>query len=270
MAYFQEPDVGRTLDQVLAVGAPDMYSTGSPVLASTTKLRELQIYPQPLQKPYPQMWEPLTSPRSVRFAAEKGVNGYFIVEPNSRLRHMIALYYEEAEKAGWPDRLGRGQFRYGWDAEKRRGIITGRYVHIADKGIGDLDRAAKALEVQWDYYGPFGFAAVLAEAGEEAGMDRKVTAEELRRKGTALHGSVQQVIDGIMSIKEICGYEDFLFNAWFEHGGFTSSEIEDQMLCFAEEVMPVLRRECGGSPERQASTVDLVPDVRLPAGVGGS
>jgi alkanesulfonate monooxygenase SsuD/methylene tetrahydromethanopterin reductase-like flavin-dependent oxidoreductase (luciferase family) len=270
MAYFQEPGVGRSLEDVLAVGDPDMYSMGSPVLATTTKLRELQVYPQPLQKPYPQMWEPLTSPRSVRFAAERGVNGYFIVEPNSRLRNMIALYYEEAEKAGWPDRLGRGRFRYGWDAEKRRGIITGRYVHIVDKGIGDMDRAGRSLEVQWDYYGPFGFAAVLAEEGEEADMGRKVTAEELRSKKVAIHGSVDYVIEEILKIKEICGYEDFMFNAWFEHGGFSGKELEDQMLCFAEEVMPVLRRECGGGPERQPSTVDLVPEVRLPAGVSGS
>ena len=29
---------------------------------------------------------------------------------------------DEAEQAGWPDRLDRGQFKYGWDAEKRRGV----------------------------------------------------------------------------------------------------------------------------------------------------
>jgi alkanesulfonate monooxygenase SsuD/methylene tetrahydromethanopterin reductase-like flavin-dependent oxidoreductase (luciferase family) len=260
LAYFAEEGVGRRLDQVLEVGDPDMYSMGSPVLATTTKLRELQVYPQPIQKPHPQIWEPVTSPRSIRFAAEHGVNGYFIVEPSTRLRDNIAMYYEAAEKAGWPDRLDRGEFKYGWDCEKRRGIITGRYIHIVEGGIGDMERAARSLEVQWDYYGPFGFAAVLAEAGEDAGMDRKVTAEELRRKGTALHGSVQQVIDGIMSIKEICGYEDFLFNAWFEHGGFSGTEIEDQMMCFAENVMPVLRRECGGSPVREESTVELVPN----------
>ena len=267
MAYFNQPGVGRSLEDVLAIGDPDMYSMGSPVLATTTKLRELQVYPQPVQKPYPQLWEPLTSPRSVRFAAEHGVNGYFIVEPNSRLRHMVELYYTEAEKAGWPDRLGRGRFRYGWDADRRRGVITGRYVHIADKGIGDLDRAARALEVQWDYYGPFGFAAVLAEEGETPDMDRKVTSQELRDKGVALHGSVDFVIEEIMKIKQVCGYEDFMFNAWFELGGFAGSETEDQMQCFAEEVMPVLRRECGGSPERTGSTVELVPDVRQPASV---
>ena len=79
-------------------------------------------------------------------------------------------------------------------------------------------------------------------------MDRKVTAEELRRKGTALHGSVQQVIDGIMSVKEICGYEDFLFNAWFEHGGFSGTEIEDQMMGFAENVMPCCAGSAAGRP----------------------
>jgi alkanesulfonate monooxygenase SsuD/methylene tetrahydromethanopterin reductase-like flavin-dependent oxidoreductase (luciferase family) len=259
IAYFSQAGVGRSLDDVIKLGAPDMYSSGNPVLASTTKLTELQVYPQPIQKPHPQIWEPITSPRSVRFAAERGVNGYFIVEPNARLRENIALYYEEAAKAGWPDRLDRGEFKFGWDCERRRGIITGRYIHIVDKGIGDMDRAGRALEVQWDYYGPFGFAAVLADPGEEVDMGRKVTAEELRRRGTAIHGSVDQVISRIMEIKEVCGYDDFMFNAWFEMAGFEGSEVEDQMRCFAEEVLPVLRRECGGSPEREALGLDLVP-----------
>ncbi len=269
IAYFSQPGVGRTLEEVIAIGAPDMYSSGNPVMATTTKLRELQVYPQPIQKPHPQVWEPLTSPRSIKFAAQHGVNGYFIVEPNARLKENIALYYEEAEKAGWADRLDRGQFKYGWDAEKRRGIITGRYVHIDDKGIGDIDRAAKGLEVQWDYYGPFGFAGVLADPGETVDMGRKVTAQELRDRKVALHGSVDFVIEEIMKIKEICGYDDFMFNAWFEHGGFTTSEIEDQMYCFAENVMPVLQRECGGSPTQPQSTVQLQPEMRVSAGVGG-
>jgi len=42
IAYFSEPDVGRSLEEVIKLGAPDMYSVGSPVLATTTKLRELQ------------------------------------------------------------------------------------------------------------------------------------------------------------------------------------------------------------------------------------
>ncbi|MCE3551420.1 LLM class flavin-dependent oxidoreductase [Pseudonocardia sp. RS11V-5] len=266
LAYFSQHGVGRALDEVLKVGGPDMYSGGNPVQATTTKLLEFSVYPQPLQKPYPQMWEPLTSPRSVKWAAERGINGYFIVEPNSRLRKNIDLYYEAAEAAGWPDRQDRGQFKRGWDADKHRGVVTCRYIHVVEKGLGDLDRAARAMKLQWDYYGPFGFAAVLAEADEPFyDLNMKVTADMLREKKVAIHGSKQYVIDSIMEIKEQCGYEDFMFNAWFELGGFRGDEVEGQMSYFAEEIMPVLRRECGGSPELPLSTVDLDVEPRAAA-----
>ncbi|CQD23910.1 F420-dependent methylene-tetrahydromethanopterin reductase [Mycobacterium lentiflavum] len=264
IAYFSQPGVERSVEQVLKLGPPDMYSGGNPVQATTTKLLEIPVYPQPLQKPYPQMWEPLTSPRSIKWAAERGINGYFIVEPNSRLRRNIEMYYDAAEKAGWPDRKNRGRFKHGWDAEKRRGVVTCRYIHVAEKGLGDLDRAARGMELQWDYYGPFGFAAVLAEADEPVyDTDMKVTADLLRQKEVAIHGSKQYVIDTIMKVKDQCGYEDFMFNAWFEMAGFAGEEIEAQMQYFAEEIMPVLRKECGGSPQRQESSVDL--DVGAPA-----
>src|SRR5215471_21495600 len=42
---------GRGLEDVLAIGDPDMYSAGNPVQATTTTLKELQVFPQPLQKP---------------------------------------------------------------------------------------------------------------------------------------------------------------------------------------------------------------------------
>jgi hypothetical protein len=173
------------------------------------------------------------------------------------------VYYDETDKQGWPVRLGRGRFKYGWDAERRRGVVTCRYIHVVEKGIGDLDRATGALELQWDYYGPFGFAAVLADANEPMfDLNMKVTADLLRQKEIAIHGSKQYVIDAIMKIKEECGYDDFMFCTWFELGGFAGAEIEAQMQYFAEEIMPVLRRECGGSPELPTSIVDLdVPET---------
>jgi len=266
LAYFSQAGVGRTLEEVIKVGGPDMYSGGNPVQATTTKLMEFSVYPQPLQKPYPQMWEPLTSPRSVKWAAERGINGYFIVEPNSRLRKNIDMYYEAADAAGWPDRQNRGQFKRGWDAGMHRGVVTCRYIHVVEKGLGDLDRAARGMELQWDYYGPFGFAAVLAEGDEPFyDLNMKVTADLLRDKKVAIHGSKQYVIDSIMEIKEQCGYDDFMFNAWFELGGFSGDEVEAQMSYFAQEIMPVLRRECGGSPELPTSTVNLDVEPRAVA-----
>jgi hypothetical protein len=69
-----------------------------------------------------------------------------------------------------------------------------------------------------------------------------------------------------LRIKQSCGYDDFMFTAWFEGGGYSTEEVEEQMHLFAAEVMPVLRRECGGGPTLPTSTVQLVPE-RLPAGV---
>ena len=40
-------------------------------------------------------------------------------------------------------------------------------------------------------------------------------------------------------------------------GGFAAKEIEEQMQIFAEEVMPVLARECGGKVELPAPGLDL-------------
>jgi alkanesulfonate monooxygenase SsuD/methylene tetrahydromethanopterin reductase-like flavin-dependent oxidoreductase (luciferase family) len=268
MAYFSLPKAGRKVEDVLQIGPPDMYSMGSPIMAATTTLKELSVFPQPVQKPHPQFWEPVTSERSIRWAARNGVNAFTVPEPTSRLKRNIEIYYEEAEKNGWPDRLGRGRFKFGWDSQKKRGFGCCRYVHILQRGKEqeDLARYRNALELQWDYYGPFGFAAVLSDLGEPMyDLNMKVTADLLMQKEIAIVGTAEEVIRKILRIKETCGYEDFFFTAWFEAGGYRTEEIEEQMAIFATEVMPVLRRECGGGPTLPESTVQLVPE-RVPAG----
>jgi alkanesulfonate monooxygenase SsuD/methylene tetrahydromethanopterin reductase-like flavin-dependent oxidoreductase (luciferase family) len=262
MAYFTDPSVGRQLEDVLKVAGDDSYATSSmPISAKETTLREIQVFPKPLQKPYPQVWQPLTSPRSVRYAAERGVNGYFSGSPASRLRLGLEAYYETAENAGFPDRLDRGRFKFGWDSERRRGVISERMIHIADHGIGDLERAARGIESQWDFYVPFGFAAVLNEPDEPPlPPNAKVTAEQLLERGVAIHGSVDHVIEEILKMKEVAGYEeDFFLNCHFELAGFSGEEIEEQMHCFAEHVAPALAAECGGRVDHPESTVRLTP-----------
>ena len=54
-----------------------------------------------------------------------------------------------------------------------------------------------------------------------------------------------------------------------EAGGYSTEEIEEQMEVFAADVMPVLRRECGGGPMLPESGGHVVPE-RLLAGVTGS
>ncbi len=50
-----------------------------------------------------------------------------------------------------------------------------------------------------------------------------------------------------MGLKEHAyGDGDFLTNIWFESGGVSHEAVEEQIQFFGEEVLPVLRQECGG------------------------
>ena len=258
-AYFSLPGVGRTLDQVLKVGVNDPSAGPNPIMATTTTLKELTVYPQPLQKPYPQLWQPLSSERSVRWAADNGVNALIIVETGARLRRAMDQYYDQCHKSGWVDRRGNGKpFKFGWDAQRRRGFAVARPVHVVNGALGNLKRAMAGSELQWAFYGPFGFVHGLAQPGEPVGdLGRKVTGQELIDKGAAIQGSKDHVIEQIIKIKTNGGFEDFMFNAYFDLGGFEGSEIEDQMIFFAEEIMPVLRNEFGGGPEHPSVGFDL-------------
>ena len=88
-------------------------------------------------------------------------------------------------------------------------------------------------------------------------IDKKVDAELLLKKGVALFGTADEVGESILKIKEQCGYEDFMFHAWFESGGFQGDEIETQMQYFAEGVMPGLARACGGQVKNPEIGVDF-------------
>jgi len=141
--------------------------------------------------------------------------------------------------------------------------MTGRYVHLTMPGKNpdrERQRFLRALELQWDYYGPFGFAAVLADENEPLyDISKRVSGETLLKKGVALTGRPADVAEEIIKIKEGCGYEDYIVNAWFETGGFEGREIEDQMQYFSEEVSPLLTRACGGQVQNPPVSVNLDP-----------
>jgi hypothetical protein len=139
--------------------------------------------------------------------------------------------------------------------------MTSRYLHITRPGKEKeaLERAARAIELQFDYYGPFGFGAVVARLDEPMfDLNKKVTAQMLREREIAIHGSKQFVIDKIMKMRKERGYDDFCFLGWFELGGFEAQETEEQMQIFAEEVMPVIASECGGKVELPARGPNFV------------
>ena len=114
--------------------------------------------------------------------------------------------------------------------------------------------------MEWNYYGPFGFTAGLADVDEAPyPLDMRVTGELLRRKETALVGRADEVTAALLRMKEQVGAEDFLVLCHFEMPALSGEEVEEQMCLFAEQVMPELRSACGGSPALPESTVELMP-----------
>ena len=261
LAYFSRPEAGRRLDEAMQLGDPDPFGGPVPVMQSSTVLRELQVFPQPLQKPHPQMWEPLLSERSVRWAARHGLNGFFFVETLARLKKFIATYFEEAEKRGWPDRLNRGRIKFGWDADKRRGILPGRFIHLLLPGMDrerELKRYKEALSILWDYFVPFGIPMLMVDEGEKEPQG-KSGPDRLLEKEIAIFGTPDEVVATLMRLKETVGYDDFIVNVGFEAHGYEGREIEEQMQFFAEEVRPILARACGGQVKNPELGVAL-PD----------
>ncbi len=269
IAYFGDPKAGRGLNEVLNVGPPDGHGQGSPIMASSTTLKEISVFPQPLQKPHPQIWEPVTSERSIRWTARNAVNALTIAEPTSRLKRNVNMYYEEAEKNGWPDRMNRGKWKFGWDAERRRGFGCCRHLHLVRPGADEkkqVERFLRGRELDWEYYGPFGFAAALAEADEAPyPLTMRVTGDLLLEKEVAIAGTPEHVIEKIMRVKETVGYDDFLFGCWFEGAGFSNGEVEEQMAMFASDVLPVIAKECGGQVRNPNVSVSLQPATEFVA-----
>lgn len=244
IAYFKQDGVGRALDEVLDIGPPEPYFGGPTALAGNTILREIQVFPRPLQKPHPQCWMPVQSERTVRWAASHGVNGVYIAAGKEELKKNVEIYYDEAERCGWPDRLNRGPFNYGWDASQHRGVTTAAWMYVTSPGkeSEQLARVDRALEFQYDHYSQFGLPLA-------AGKDR-ISGQDVRDRGVCIAGPADKIVEQILSIKEYVGYkDDFMFWTYFDFGGFSGEELEEQLQIFAADVMPALRRECGGAPE---------------------
>ena len=115
MAYFEQPETGWELSRVLDVGEPDPVPNPMPVMGSTTTLREISVFPQPLQKPYPQIWQPVASERSIRWAARHGVNCHQQLEPTRRLKRKHRTVLRGGGEAGLAGPAGAGavQVRLG-------------------------------------------------------------------------------------------------------------------------------------------------------------
>lgn len=216
----------------------------NPVLEGGSKLKSLPVFPQPLQQPHPQIWEPITSPRSTKFAARNGINGYLTTGTTSILQRIARIYYDAAEEAGWPDHRPEydGEpFDFGWDEERQRGLSLRRFIFNTDASDEDtFERWKLGVEERWDFFGPFGFAKAVAEDDEDP-SEVSLDIETFMERDIVLVGDSEDLIEQIARTKEELGFEGYSMDISFEVPGISAEEANEQLRAFGEDILPYVQ-----------------------------
>lgn len=241
MIDWEEDSVDETS---VSTGVPDLVSEG------TSTLEAISVFPQPLQDPYPQLWQPVFSPRSIKYAARNGINPYL---PGTRDPSLVAdiveAYYDAVEAAGWPDRRAEfdGEpFTRPWDEDRQRGFTI--YVPVFNTSVGSADalkRWKEGIKAYWQFIGWFGAAGGLPRDEDEHPLEvlRAMTPELLVDEDLYVAGDADYITDRLAHISEHLDATDIAFDIAFEGIGLSGDETDEQLEAFADQVMPYMTEE---------------------------
>jgi alkanesulfonate monooxygenase SsuD/methylene tetrahydromethanopterin reductase-like flavin-dependent oxidoreductase (luciferase family) len=235
------------VDDVMDWKRGDFYSSDlwNQVVSGGSTLKSLSVFPQPVQDPHPPLWQPVSTYRSVDWAAANSVNGMTFAHTEG-VKKNLERYFSSVEEAGWPDyrpEYDGEPFKYGWDEQRQRGFTTGRWVFNTEVGDEEtFEDWKRGIEHTWDFFGPFGFTAPIT------GDPKKTpTAEQLIEKGVIIAGDTEHIVDRIITQAETLGYgEDLMFGCFFETSGVPNEKTDKQLKAFGERVIPYLEEEFPG------------------------
>ena len=246
-AYLDDEVTEYEVDDVMDWKRGDFYSSDlwNQVVSGGSTLESLSVFPQPVQDPHPPLWQPVSTYRSVDWAAANSVNGMTFAHTEG-VKKNLERYFSSVEEAGWPDyrpEYDGEPFKYGWDEQRQRGFTTGRWVFNTEVGDEEtFEDWKRGIEHTWDFFGPFGFTAPIT------GDPKKTpTAEQLIEKGVIIAGDTEHIVDRIITQAETLGYgEDLMFGCFFETSGVPNEKTDKQLKAFGERVIPYLEEEFPG------------------------
>jgi alkanesulfonate monooxygenase SsuD/methylene tetrahydromethanopterin reductase-like flavin-dependent oxidoreductase (luciferase family) len=247
-AYLEDEVTEHEVEDFMDWKEGDLYSADlwNDVVSGGTTLNAISVFPQPIQEPFPPLWQPVGSYRSVAWAAQHGINGISFGNPN--MEKAANRYYEAAEEADWPDIHPEDDgepFEFGWDSERQRGIGVGRWIFNTEVHDEEtFEQWKRGLEHTWNYFAPFGFAYPINRDSEaEPYPNGSPTAEQLIETDVAMVGDKDEIIDKIASFKEDTGFYDLNFLTFWETSGVGPEVADEQLSAFADDVMPYLEQE---------------------------
>jgi len=186
-------------------------------------ITHMAVTPRPLQKPHPPLWQVIDTPRSIRWAASRGIQGLFWMPPVSALKERFEVYRDVASEA-----RGR-EYALG------EGIGLVRDVYVADT----MEQARREFEdaVMTSYRWILHWRGLrnLMNAGEDLTDDMELSYDFLHPRNL-LVGTPEFVAERIQELRDEINLEHLLL--WTTHPGLPHARAMRSLELFTERVMP--------------------------------
>jgi alkanesulfonate monooxygenase SsuD/methylene tetrahydromethanopterin reductase-like flavin-dependent oxidoreductase (luciferase family) len=215
--FYEFPVPGVAWDHPLSPATPDFTTDG--------RITKLSVIPKPLQRPHPPLWQVIDSPRSIKTAAQQGIQGIFWLPPVSALKSRFELYRDTASEAsGREHALGEG-------------IALVRDVYVADTMEQARAEFEEAVMNSYRWITHWRGLGNLMEEGEEL-SDRHELSFDFLHPRNQLVGTPDFVAEKIAELQDELNLEHLML--WTTHPGLEHAKAMRSLELFSEKVMPQL------------------------------
>jgi len=191
------------------------------------QLEEITLVPRPINLPV-EIWQPMSSGRSIDFIAKKGIKGMTALSGEKVVEQFFTTYKDSAAEAGRSVTLGQD-------------MSLGFGFYLADTQKEAIEKVRPYHDERYKWFSPFGLVRYVDEEGRMWGSPgapaRTPMVEDGVQQKAWLCGSPEYFIETLKEMEEkYPGLED-VFLQWPE--GMPWSEMSDQLEIFSKEVIPV-------------------------------
>ena len=190
------------------------------------QLEEITLVPRPINLPV-EIWQPMSSGRSIDFIAKKGIKGMTALSGEKVVEQFFSTYKDSAAEAGRSVTLGQD-------------MSLGFGFYLADTQKEAIEKVRPYHDERYKWFSPFGLVRYVDEEGRMWGSPgapaRTPMVEDGVQQKAWLCGSPEYFIETLKEMEEkYPGLED-VFLQWPE--GMPWSEMSDQLEIFSKEVIP--------------------------------
>ena len=190
------------------------------------QLEEITLVPRPINLPV-EIWQPMSSGRSIDFIAKKGIKGMTALSGEKVVEQFFTTYKDSATEAGRSVTLGQD-------------MSLGFGFYLADTQKEAIEKVRPYHDERYKWFSPFGLVRYVDEEGRMWGSPgapaRTPMVEDGVQQKAWLCGSPEYFIETLKEMEEkYPGLED-VFLQWPE--GMPWSEMSDQLEIFSKEVIP--------------------------------